>query len=100
MQYYFRVREVAEMFGFSRTMTYQLVKDGHIRSVRINGVLRVPLNAILDYVDHVHRTLQATEEFAHRFRGAVDAGGHALDDFGRWVDEQIQARHLEPQPQK
>jgi excisionase family DNA binding protein len=92
MQHFYRIRELAQILGFSRTMTYALVKDGHIRSVEINGVKRVPHDAIEEYLDEVHRSLAPAEEFARRFSEAVLAGGDALDEVGRWADEQLAAR--------
>ena len=46
-----RVGETAESIGFSRSKTYSLIKRGIIRSVRVDGVIRVPPDAIREFVD-------------------------------------------------
>ena len=52
-QYFYRIAQTAEILGLSRTMAYDLVRRGEIRSVRIAGALRVPANAIEDYAAEI-----------------------------------------------
>jgi excisionase family DNA binding protein len=98
VQYYFRVREVAEMLGFSRTMTYQLVKDGMIGSVEINGVLRVPYDAIIAYLNEVERTLRPAKELADELCAAVLSGGDPVEAFERLAkDERLELLEVQRQ---
>ena len=43
---FYRVTEVAELIGCSRTTIYSLVAAGEIPTVRIGGMLRVPAEAV------------------------------------------------------
>ena len=52
-QRFFRVQDCAKEIGISRSMAYELVKSGAIRSVRIGGALRIPAPAIDEFVDAV-----------------------------------------------
>ncbi|WP_021599529.1 helix-turn-helix domain-containing protein [Actinomadura welshii] len=45
------VPEAAEALAISRSKLYELLASGAIRSVRIDGSRRVPLNALNDYVN-------------------------------------------------
>jgi excisionase family DNA binding protein len=44
------VAEAAELLGISRNATYQLVKDQHLRALRIGNRIRVPRWAIDEFV--------------------------------------------------
>jgi len=52
-QYFYRIIETAEILGLSRSMTYDLVRRGEIKSVEIHGALRVPAKAIEDFAIEV-----------------------------------------------
>jgi excisionase family DNA binding protein len=47
------VPEAAKSLGISRSKLYQLIAAGTIRSVRIDGSRRVPVNALTTYIDHL-----------------------------------------------
>ena len=46
---YMTVVEFAERFRLSRSMTYQLMSDGHLRSVTIGRSRRIPRAAVLEF---------------------------------------------------
>jgi excisionase family DNA binding protein len=50
---FYKVAEVANIIGISRTATYELVKSGEIRSVEIRGATRVSRGAIIEFVERV-----------------------------------------------
>jgi excisionase family DNA binding protein len=43
---FYRVSELAEVIGCSKSKAYELVASGAIRAVRIGGMLRVPVAAL------------------------------------------------------
>lgn len=45
-----RVRDVQRILDVSRTMTYKLVSDGTIASVRVGRLVRVRRSALDDYI--------------------------------------------------
>lgn len=47
------VEEAAQSLGIGRTTMYGLIKAGHISSVRIGQLRRVPANAVTAYVDQL-----------------------------------------------
>ena len=49
---FYRVNEVAEIIGLGRSMTYKLVHEGTIPSVRFLGMnsIRVPRKALEDWI--------------------------------------------------
>jgi excisionase family DNA binding protein len=47
----YRVREVAEFLSLSRSKTYELIRSGAIRGVRVDGSLRVRGVDVQAYVD-------------------------------------------------
>ena len=51
-----RVLEVARLIGFEKTKTYQLIREGRIRSVLVDGRIRVPLEAVQDFVHELERS--------------------------------------------
>lgn len=44
------VEEAAEMLSISRSKLYQLIGSGVVRSIRIDGSRRVPVEALEEYV--------------------------------------------------
>ena len=46
----FRVPEVGELVGIGRSKAYQLVASGEIPSIRIGRAVRVPAQALKDYL--------------------------------------------------
>ena len=52
-----RPAEVAEMLGLGRSKTYQMLANGQLPSVRIGGSLRVPAQALEDWVQNKTSTL-------------------------------------------
>jgi excisionase family DNA binding protein len=53
-QRFFKVEDCAKEIGISRSMAYELVKSGEIRSVRIGGALRIPAAAIDEFAESVN----------------------------------------------
>ena len=51
-----RVTEVAEALALSRTKSYGLIGRGEIESVTIDGVIRVPVSAVEDFVERLKST--------------------------------------------
>jgi excisionase family DNA binding protein len=49
----YRVGEVAHYLSLSRSKTYELVRAGHIPSVRIDGVRRVRGADVIAYVENL-----------------------------------------------
>ena len=45
------VPEAANALAISRSKLYELLTSGALRSVRIDGSRRIPLNALNDYID-------------------------------------------------
>ncbi len=45
-----RVEELMPILGIGRNTAYELVRSGQIRSVRIGRQLRVPKDAVLDFL--------------------------------------------------
>ena len=45
-----RVEELIPILGIGRNTAYELVRSGHIRSIRIGRQLRVPKDAVLDFL--------------------------------------------------
>jgi excisionase family DNA binding protein len=45
------VPEAAKALAISRSKLYELLASGALRSVRIDGSRRIPLNALNDYVN-------------------------------------------------
>lgn len=47
------VEEAAEQLGIGRTLTYKLISNGEIESIRIGRLRRVPTTAIRDYANRL-----------------------------------------------
>jgi excisionase family DNA binding protein len=47
------VPEAAEALGISRSKLYQLLSAGAIRSIRIDGSRRVPVEALTAYINQL-----------------------------------------------
>ena len=47
------VPEAAEALGISRSKLYQLISAGLIRSIRIDGSRRVPVDALTAYLNQL-----------------------------------------------
>jgi excisionase family DNA binding protein len=47
------VPEAAEALGISRSKLYQLISAGTIRSVRIDGSRRVPVDSLTTYINQL-----------------------------------------------
>ncbi|MFF4242610.1 helix-turn-helix domain-containing protein [Actinomadura geliboluensis] len=45
------VPEAAKALAISRSKLYELLASGSLRSVRIDGSRRIPLNALNDYIN-------------------------------------------------
>lgn len=55
-----RPGEAADALGFSRSKTYELLAAGIIPSIRVNGSIRVPLDALRAWIAS-QLTAQTTE---------------------------------------
>lgn len=47
-----RVEELIPVLSVGRNTAYELVRSGQIRSIRIGRQLRVPKDAVLDFLTH------------------------------------------------
>jgi excisionase family DNA binding protein len=47
----YRVSEVADLIGCSKSKAYDLVAAGELRSIRIGGLLRIPADALKEILD-------------------------------------------------
>lgn len=45
-----RVEELMPILGIGRNTAYELIRSGQIRSIRIGRQLRVPKDAVLDFL--------------------------------------------------
>ena len=53
------IPEAAKALAISRSKLYELLASGAVRSVRIDGSRRIPLNALNDYVNALIETEEA-----------------------------------------
>jgi excisionase family DNA binding protein len=53
------VEEAAEQLGIGRTLTYKLIGNGEIESIRIGRLRRVPTTAIRDYARRLSSDAQS-----------------------------------------
>lgn len=44
------VREIGEVLGISRNSTYDLIRCGKIKSVRVGKQIRIPKQALIDFL--------------------------------------------------
>ena len=49
------VEEMASVLRIGRNPAYHLVKDGHIQSIRLGRSIRIPRNALLQFVELTHQ---------------------------------------------
>lgn len=49
-QLLYTITQAAKMLSIGRTSTYELIRSGHLRSVKIGSSRRIPAIAISDYV--------------------------------------------------
>ena len=49
------VEEMASVLRIGRNPAYQLVKDGNIQSIRVGRSIRIPRNALIQFVEHTHQ---------------------------------------------
>ena len=55
-----KVEEAAHRLSLSRTRLYQLIRDGHITTVRIGRLRRIPTTALTDFTNNLlHQPNQA-----------------------------------------
>lgn len=50
------VGEMASVLRIGRNPAYQLVKDGSIQSIRVGRSIRIPRNALVQFVEHTQQT--------------------------------------------
>lgn len=48
------VKQAAEVLGIGKTKTYEIIRAGIIRTIRIGHQYRIPRDAILDYLSIKH----------------------------------------------
>jgi excisionase family DNA binding protein len=46
----YRINEAAEVCSIGRTKTYELINRGVLRTVRIDGAVRVPVSAVEEFI--------------------------------------------------
>ena len=59
-QLLYRIPEVMEMLSMSRSVVFEQLRNGRLRSVRQGRARRIPASAVLDYVKLLER--EAAEE--------------------------------------
>jgi excisionase family DNA binding protein len=59
MKALYRIGEAGDALGFKVSKTYQLVRRGELRVVRVDGVLRVPASAITEFVERLEQDAAA-----------------------------------------
>lgn len=47
-----RVEDLMPILGIGRNTAYELIRSGQIRSIRVGRQLRVPKDAVLDFLTH------------------------------------------------
>ena len=47
------VEEMASILRIGRNPAYQLVKDGNIQSIRVGRSIRIPRNALIQFVERI-----------------------------------------------
>ena len=55
----FRPEEAAMRLGVGRTMVYELIRSGRLRSVKVGGARRIPAAALVDFVAELEREAAA-----------------------------------------
>jgi excisionase family DNA binding protein len=55
----FRPEEAAQRLGVGRTMVYDLIRSGRLRSVKIGGARRISAGALADFVAELEREYAA-----------------------------------------
>lgn len=55
-KFLYRIDEVMDYLGLGRTKVYELIHRGDLRSVRVDGAVRVPVSALQDFVDRLDAT--------------------------------------------
>lgn len=48
---YYSVNEVAEMLSFSRPSIYKFIKDGNLKTIRINGQMRIKHSDLIEFIN-------------------------------------------------
>lgn len=46
----YRAEEIAAMLGISRAAAYNLIRDGHIRSIRVGRLVLVPVETLDEFL--------------------------------------------------
>ena len=46
------VNDVAEILGIGRNLAYSLVNSGEIKGLRVRTKIRIPKQALFDYISH------------------------------------------------
>jgi excisionase family DNA binding protein len=55
----FRPEEAAMRLGVGRTMVYELIRSGRLRSVKVGGARRISAAALVDFVAELEREAAA-----------------------------------------
>ena len=50
-----RVEDLMPILGIGRNTAYELVRSGKVRSIRIGRQLRIPKDALIEYLSGVNR---------------------------------------------
>ena len=46
----YKIADVADLLGLGQSKVYRLVRDGKLRAVRVDGVIRIPRDSLESYV--------------------------------------------------
>jgi len=49
------VEDIADTLAIGRNAAYQLVKDGNIQSIRVGRSIRIPRNALIQFVERTQQ---------------------------------------------
>lgn len=49
---YYSINEIAEMLSFSRPTIYKIINEGKLKTIRINGQMRIKQQDLSDYINN------------------------------------------------
>lgn len=58
----------ADLLSIGRSKLYELIGDGRLASVRIDGSRRVPMSALVEFVESLHETWNHLPDERHARR--------------------------------
>jgi excisionase family DNA binding protein len=58
----YRINEAADACSIGRTKTYELINRGALRTVRIDGAVRVPVSAVEEFIQKLEEEVTETPQ--------------------------------------